>query len=174
MNDYLMFDITALLIFITLIVSNVSKNKVKGRTGQLYDALLIWSCVMIIFRVTYQIILRHCPYTPSVVIVAKVFIYLTLLFRAFVYCVGLLFIFSSTGLLPLFLRNETIKIMLILLFNIPILYILMDIVRNIMFEISPQMEVIILPPMMVLEICILIQLFFGFVMILYNDLVVGS
>ncbi|MBO4532278.1 MAG: EAL domain-containing protein [Treponema sp.] len=167
MNDYLMFDITALLIFLTLMVSNLSKNKVKGRTGQLYDALLVWSCIMIVFRVAYQIILRHCPYSPAIVTVAKVFVYLTLLFRTFVYCVGLLFIFSSTGLLPLFLRNETLKIILILLFNIPILYVLMDVVRNIMFEITPQMELITLPPMMVLEICILVQLFFGFVMILW-------
>jgi hypothetical protein len=102
MNDYLMFDITALLIFITLIVSNLSKNKVKGRTGRLYDCLLITSCVTIILRVTYQLILRNCEYSNASVIWAKVFIYLALLSRSMVYCFGLLFIFSSTGLLTLF------------------------------------------------------------------------
>ena len=167
MNDWLMCDITALLIFITLMVSNLSKNKVKGRTGQLYDALLIFSCMTISFRIIYQLILRHCPYAPALVITAKVFIYLALLLRAYVYCLGLLFIFSSTGLLPIFLRNDTLKIVLILLFNIPVLYILMDMVRNIMFEITPQMEMIILSPMHVLNICILLQLFFGFIMILW-------
>ncbi len=167
MNDFLMCDITALLIFVTLIVSNLSKTRVKGRTGQLYDALLVWSCIMIVSRITYEIVLRHCPYNTTTVIIAKVFIYLTLLFRAFVYCVGLLFIFSSTGLLPLFLRNDTLKITLALLFNIPILYVLMDMVRNSMFQISPEMEIIIQSPMLVLDVSILVQLFFGFLMIIW-------
>lgn len=168
MNDYLMCDITAILIFLTLIVSNLSKNKVKGRTGQLYDALLIWSCITILFRITYQLILRHAQYSPGVVVVAKVFIYLALMGRAFVYCLGLLFIFSSTGILPLFLRNDTLKISLILLFNIPTLYILMDVFRSIMFEISTDMQLITYQPMRVVDIFILVQLFYGFLAILWN------
>ena len=140
MNDFLMCDITALLIFLTLMVSNLSKNKVKGRTGLLYDALLIWSCVTLVFRITYQLILRHAQYSQGTVVVASIFIYLALLGRGFVYCLGLLFIFSSTGILPIFLRNDTLKIILILLFNIPTLYIAMDIFRSIMFKIGPDMQ----------------------------------
>ena len=168
MNDYLMCDITAILIFMTLIVSNLSKNKVKGRTGQLYDSLLIWSCVTILFRITYQLILRNAQYSTGSVVAAKVFIYLALMGRAFVYCLGLLFIFSSTGILPLFLRNDTLKILLILLFNIPPLYILMDVFRSIMFNINVHMQIEMYPPMRVVDIFILIQLFFGFIAIVWN------
>ena len=45
MNDYMMFDVAAVLIFLTLIVSNVSKNRVKGRTISLYLAELIISSI---------------------------------------------------------------------------------------------------------------------------------
>ncbi len=168
MNDFLMCDITALLIFLTLIVSNLSKNKVKGRTGLLYDALLIWSCVTLVFRITYQLILRHAQYSQGAAVVASIFIYLALLGRGFVYCLGLLFIFSSTGILPIFLRNDTLKIILILLFNIPILYIAMDIFRSIMFQIGPDMQLIMYAPMRALDIFILMELFFGFWAIVWN------
>ena len=52
MNDSLMCDITALLIFFTLLISNISKHRIKGRTNNLYLALLIISCVTIVLRIT--------------------------------------------------------------------------------------------------------------------------
>ena len=41
MNDFMMYDISAFLIFFTLIISNISKNRVKGRTVNLYLSILI-------------------------------------------------------------------------------------------------------------------------------------
>ena len=166
MNDFLMCDITALLIFLTLIVSNLSKHRVKGRTNALYLSLLVISCITIIFRITFQLILRFCPYSPSNVFLARTVIYLYLISRCYIYSVGLMFIFSSTGILPVFYRSDTYKIIMILLFNVPVLYVLMDCVRHIMFEIDPAMKLVVLPPIIGLNICIVITLFFGFVMIL--------
>ena len=167
MNDYMMFDVSALLIFFTLIISNVSKNMVKGRTISLYLMELVVSSVTILFRITYQLILRHCEYSAASVLCAKIFVYLSLLSRSFVYPIGLLFVFSLIGILPLFLRNDTMKIFLILLFNVPSLYILMDCIKNIIFEITPEMQIVILSPMIVLNLCILLVLCFGFGVILY-------
>ena len=166
MNDYLMCDVTALLIFFTLIISNVSKHRVKSRTNNLYIALLFVSCVAIVFRITYQLIIRHCDYSKPVVFWLRLFIYLYMAFRCYIYAVGLVFIFSSTGILPVFYHSDTYKIFMILLFNVPILYILMDSVKHIMFDIDRNMKLIILPPVIVLNVCIVIMLFFGFVMIL--------
>ena len=167
MNDYMMFDVAAVLIFLTLIVSNVSKNRVKGRTISLYLAELIISSITIIFRLTYQIILRHCAYSATTVTVAKIFVYLALISRSFVYPVGLLFVFSLIGLLPLFYRNDTMKVFLILLFNVPVLYILMDCIKHILFEITTDMQLVMLPPVIVLNMCILLVIVFGFGVIVY-------
>ena len=167
MNDYMMFDVSALLIFFTLIISNVSKNMVKGRTITLYLAELFVSSATIIFRITYQLILRHCQYSTSSIIWAKIFVYLSLLSRSFVYPIGLLFVLSLIGILPIFFRNDTMKIFLILLFNVPALYILMDCIKNILFEITPDMHIVMLSPMIVLNLCILLVLCYGFGVILH-------
>ena len=167
MNDFMMYDVSAILIFFTLIISNISKNRVKGRTINLYLATLIVSSITIIFRLTYQMILRHCAYSTASVVSAKIFIYLALLSRSFVYPMGLLFVFSLIGILPIFHRNDTMKIFLILLFNVPALYILMDCLKNILFEINENMELVLLPPMIVLNLCIFLVLFFGFAVIIY-------
>ena len=174
MNDFMMYDVSALFIFLTLIISNISKHRMKGRTNSLYLMVLVVSCITIAFRIIYQIILRHCPYSPDAVMIAKTFVYLSLIGRSLVYSVGLLFVFSSIGILPIFLRNDTLKIFLILLFVIPILYILMDCVKHIIFKITKDMELIFLPPMVVLNICILTLLFFGFVMLLVYQRVLNK
>lgn len=165
MNDFLMFDITALLIFITLIVSNISKHRVKSRTNNLYIAMLIVSCATIIFRIAFQLILRHCDYSKQSILAAKILVYLYLIFRCYIYSVGLTFVFSSLGILPVFYRSDSYKIILLLLFHIPVLYILMDCIKNIMFEIKRNMQLVFLPPVIVLNICIVLMLFFGFIMI---------
>ena len=166
MNDYLMCDVTALLIFFTLIISNVSKHRVKSRTNNLYIALLFVSCIAIVFRITYQLIIRHCDYSKPVVFWLRFFIYLYMVFRCYIYAVGLVFIFSSTGILPVFYRSDTYKIFMILLFNVPVLYILMDCVKHIMFDIDKNMKLILYPPVIVINLCIVAMLFFGFLMIL--------
>ena len=167
MNDFMMYDISAFLIFFTLIISNISKNRVKGRTVNLYLSILIVSSITILFRLTYQLILRHCAYSDTTVLLAKIFVYLSLLSRSFVYPLGILFIFSLIGILPLFYRNDTMKVFLILLFNVPTLYILMDCIKNILFTITENMELVLLPPMLVLNLCILLVILFGFGVILY-------
>ena len=167
MNDFMMYDVAALLIFFTLIISNISKNTVKGKTVNLYLTELIVSSITIIFRLTYQIILRHCAYSVTSVTVAKVFVYLALISRSFVYPIGLLFIFSLIGLLPLFHRNDTMKIFMILLMSVPVLYILMDCIKNILFEITENMELVFLSPMIVLNLCILIVIICGIGVIVY-------
>ncbi len=166
MNDFMMYDVSALFIFLTLIISNISKHRMKGRTNSLYLMTLVVSCITIAFRIIYQLILRHNAYSPNVVFIARTFVYLSLIGRSLVYSVGLSFVFSSIGILPIFLRNDTLKIFLILLFTIPILYILMDCVKHIIFTITKDMQLVFLSPMVVLNICILTLLFFGFVMLL--------
>ena len=86
--------------------------------------------------------------------------------RCYIYTVGLMFVFSSTGILPVFYRSDTYKIILILIFNVPVLYVLMDCIKHIMFDIDRNMNIIIKPPVIVLNLCIVFMLFFGFLMIL--------
>ena len=166
MNDPLMCDITALLIFFTLIISNVSKHRMKGRTNNLYLALLIVACVTIVFRVSFQLILRHCSYSKTTVFIARFVMYTYMISRIYIYIVGLMFVFSSTGILPVFLRSDTYKITLMLMFNVPVLYVLMDSVKHIMFDIDRRMNLVLKPPIIFLNVCIVIMLFFGFLMIL--------
>ena len=166
MNDTLMYDVTALIIFSTLIISNISKHRMKGRTNNLYLALLIVSCVTIVFRITYQIILRNCVYSHASVTWARVFIYAYFVLRCYIYTLALMFVFSSTGILPVFSRNDTYKIILSLLFNVPVLYVLMDCFKHIMFEIDRKMNLVLLPPFAILNLCIVLMLFFGFIMII--------
>lgn len=166
MNDFMMYDVSAFFIFFTLIISNITKHRMKGRTNTLYLMVLIVSSITIAFRIVYQLMLRHCDYTPNIALLVRTFVYLALISRSLVYSVGLLFVFSSIGILPVFLRNDTLKIFLILLFTIPILYILMDSAKHIIFTITNKMELVFLSPMIVLNICILTLLLFGFVIIL--------
>ena len=166
MNDWLMCDITSLLIFITLIVSNLTKNRVKGRTNSLYLSLLIVACTTITFRIIYQLIQRHCVYSTSSVFALKLFIYLYLISRCYIYAVGLLFIFSSTGIIPVFYRNDTYKIIMILIFNVPVLYILMDCIKHILFTVDKSMNITIQAPIIIVNVSIVLMLFFGFIMIL--------
>ena len=166
MNDSLMCDITALLIFFTLLISNISKHRIKGRTNNLYLALLIISCVTIVLRITVQEMLRNCHYSSATVFWFRFVMYTYMICRCYIYATGLMFVFSSTGLFPIFARSDTYKIFLILLFNVPVCYVLMDSIKHIMFEIDKNMNLILLPPIMVVNICIVIMLFFGFLMIL--------
>ena len=166
MNDYLMCDITALIIFFTLIISNISKHRVKSRTNNLYIAVLIVACCAIVFRITFQLILRHCDYSKPIIVLLRAIICIYLVLRCSIYFVGLIFIFSSIGILPVFFRNDTYKIILLLLFNIPILYVLMDCIKHIMFEIDKDMNLVLKPPVIILNVCIVVMLFFGFLMIL--------
>ena len=166
MNDSLMCDITALVIFCTLIISNITKNQVKGRTNNLYLTLLITACITIIFRITFQLILRNFEYSPATVFWARCVLYIYMICRCYIYSFGLLFVFSSTGILRVFYRSDTYKIVLILLFNVPIIYIFMDCFKHIMFEIDRNMNIVLHPPIIVLNACIVLMLFFGFLMIL--------
>ena len=166
MNDFLMCDITALLIFITLIVSNLSKHRVKSRTNNLYLALLTVSTLTIVFRITFEIILRHCVYSTPILLWTRIFIYIYMILRCCIYWVGLIFIFSSIGILPVFYRNDTYKIIMLLLILVPVLYILMDCLKHIIFVIDRNMNLVMLPPVIVLNLCIVFMLFFGFIMII--------
>ena len=163
MNDFMMYDVSAFFIFLTLIISNISKHRIKGRTNSLYLSVLVVSCITIVFRIIYQLILRHYEYSNNVEFVVRTFVYLSLIGRSLVYSVGLTFVFSSIGILPIFMRNDTLKLFLFILFLVPILYILMDCVKHIIFNVTKNMELVFLPPMIVLNICILTLLFFGFV-----------
>lgn len=165
MNDFMMYDVSALLIFFTLIISNISKHRMKGRTNSLYLMVLIVASITISFRIAYQLLLRHNDYSANVAFIIRTIVYLSLISRSLVYSVGLLFIFSSIGILPIFIRNDTLKLFLIILFSVPILYILMDCVKHIIFSITPAMDLVFLPPMIVLNICILAMLVFGFIML---------
>lgn len=166
MNDFMMYDVSAFFIFMTLIISNISKHRMKGRTNSLYLMVLVVSCITIVFRIIYQILLRRCEYSNNIEIVIRTFVYLSLIGRSLVYSVGLSFVFSSIGILPVFVRNDTLKLFLFILFLVPILYILMDCIKHIIFDITRNMEIVFLPPMIVLNISILTLLFFGFVMML--------
>ncbi|MBO4640544.1 MAG: EAL domain-containing protein [Treponema sp.] len=166
MNDSLMCDITALIIFFTLIISNITKNRVKGRTNNLYFLLLITCCTTIVFRISFQLILRHCEYSSTNVFWARFVLYLYMICRCCIYSFGLLFVFSSTGILRVFYRSDTYKIILVLLFSVPMLYILMDCFKHIMFDIDKNMNIVLHPPIIVLNTCIVLTLFFGFLMIL--------
>ena len=166
MNDPLMCDISALLIIITLILSNISKHRLKGRTNNLYVALLIVSCATIVFRISFQLILRHCDYSRQTVFWARCVMYIYMILRIYVYSTGLMFVFSSTGIFPVFNRSDTYKIFLALLFNVPVLYVLMDCFKHIMFDIDKNMNIVLKPPIIVLNACIVLMLFFGFIMIL--------
>lgn len=165
MNDYMMYDVSALIVFFTLIISNVSKHRMKGRTNALYLMLLIISSITLIFRLSYKLILRNFDYSPGIVTTARILIYCALIARSYVYSLGLMFVFSSIGILPVFKRNDSLTVILLLLFNVPVLYILMDCVKHIIFDINRNMELVLLKPMIVLDICILVLLFFGFVII---------
>lgn len=166
MNDPLMCDITALLIFFTLIISNISKNRVKSRTNNIYLVVLLVACGTIVFRIAFQLVLRHCEYSKTVVFVARTLMYIYMILRIYIYSTGLMFVFSSTGISPVFNRSDTYKIFLALMFNVPVLYIFMDCFKHIMFQIDRDMNLILLPPIMVPNICIVIMLLFGFIMIL--------
>ena len=124
MNDFMMYDVSALLIFFTLIISNISKHRMKGRTNSLYLMVLIVASITISFRIAYQLLLRHNDYSANVAFIIRTIVYLSLISRSLVYSVGLLFIFSSIGILPICIRNDTLKLFLIILFSVPILYIL--------------------------------------------------
>lgn len=167
MNDFMMYDVTALLIFVTLIVSNFSKNKIKGRTNWLYTVELIVCVVTLIFRLTYQLILRNCTYSQGVVLIAKIFIYLALTAHSLIYPVGMYFVFSSLGIYPLVNRNVALRISMILLSLIPLIYILMDTISNTIFVINTQMQIKYLAPVWILNICILLLVLFGFILSLY-------
>ena len=166
MNDSLMCDITALVIFGTLIISNITKNRVKGHTNNLYFSVLITACITIFLRITFQMILRHFEYSSTTVFWARCVLYIYLICRCYIYSFGLLFVFSSTGILRVFYKSDTYKIFLVLLFNIPVLYILMDCFKHIMFEIDRNMNLVLHSPIIVVNASIVLMLFFGFIMIL--------
>ena len=167
MNDFMMYDVTAILIFATLIVSNIEKNKIKGRTNFLYTAVLVVCVITLVFRLTYQLILRHCAYAPASVLVAKSFIYLALIAHSFIYPVGIVFIFSSLGILPLINKNQVLKISIFLLSLIPVVYILMDIYSNTLFIIDENMKMIVQNPMHIIDVCIVLILLFGYGLAIY-------
>ncbi len=166
MNDSLMCDITALLIFFTLIISNVSKHRIKGRTNNIYLVLLIISCITICLRVLVQELMRHLSYSSTNLFWIRFVMYAYMISRIYIYSSGLMFVFSATGIITIITRSDTYKIFLLLLFNVPVCYVLMDSIKHIMFQIDRNMNLVLLPPIMVPNICIVCMLFFGFLMIL--------
>ena len=82
MNDFLMYDVSALIVFGTLIISNISKHRMKGLTNSLYLAILIVSSVTIIFRLIFKLVLRNCEYSPQIVTFVRTMVYLSLISRS--------------------------------------------------------------------------------------------
>lgn len=162
MNDYMMFDVTALLIFSTLIVSNISKNRIKGHTSWLYTIELIVCVVTLLFRLTYQILLRHVPYSEGSVFLVKSFVYLSLVGHCCIYPVGIWFVFSSIGIVPIVRKSMTLKILMLIISLVPLIYILMDIISNTIFIIDDHMKLVFLGPLWILNISIVILMLFGF------------
>ena len=162
MNDFMMYDVSAFFIFLTLIVSNITKNIVKGKTSRLYTLTLIICTITLLFRLIYQIILRACPYTHNTVVVASVFIYLALIWHSIVYPMGIYFVLSSLGILPLVTRSSTLRMTMLFLSFIPIIYILMDFVSHTLFIINENMTVTWCDPIWILIICIVMIMLFGF------------
>ena len=167
MNDFMMYDVTALIIFATLIVSNISKNKINGRTNWLYTIELIVCVATLVFRLTYQLLLRHVEYSAASVIWVKVFVYLSLLGHSAIYPVGIWFIFSSIGILPLVNKNTALKIAMYIISLVPAIYILMDTISNTIFLVNNQMQLIFLPPDYILDVCVVMILLFGYVLACY-------
>lgn len=167
MNDFMMYDVTALLIFSTLIVSNIEKNKIKGRTNFLYTTELIVCVITILFRLTYQLILRHTTYTTATLKVTEAFLYLALIGHSFIYPVGMFFVFSSLGILPLINKNQVVKMCIFLLSLVPLVYILMDIFSHTLFLIDENMNLLIQKPMLILNICVVLILLFGYGLVIY-------
>ena len=162
MNDYMMFDVTAILIFATLIVSNISKNRIKGRTSWLYTIELIVCVVTLVFRLTYQLLLRHVPYSAGSVILVKSFVYLALLGHCCIYPVGIWFVFSSIGIVPIVRKSITLKILMLIISLVPVIYILMDCISNTIFLIDENMKLVFLGPLWILNISIVTIMLFGF------------
>ncbi|MBR5401330.1 MAG: EAL domain-containing protein [Treponema sp.] len=167
MNDFMMYDVSAFFIFGTLIISNMSKNKIKSKANLLYTIELVVCMITIIFRLTFQIILRHAPYSAASVFAAKSFVYLALLSQSFIYPLGIYFVFSLVGLLPLVKKSATIKILTLILSLVPIIYILMDLMSNTIFEIDTNMKLVLLRPRMVLNTCVVVMLCCGFLVACY-------
>ena len=167
MNDFMMYDVSAFFIFGTLIISNMFKNKIKSRANLLYTIELVVCMITIIFRLTFQIILRHAPYSAASVFAAKSFVYLALLSQSFIYPLGIYFVFSLVGLLPLVKKSATIKILTLILSLVPIIYILMDLMSNTIFEIDANMKLVLLRPRMVLNTCVVVMLCCGFLVACY-------
>ena len=150
MNDFMMYDVSAFFIFGTLIISNMAKNKIKSRANLLYTIELIVCMITIIFRLTFQIILRNASYSDTSVLAAKTFVYLALLSHSLIYPLGIYFVFSLIGILPLVRKSATIKILTLILSLVPVIYILMDLMSNTIFEIDANMNLVLLGPRMVL------------------------
>jgi len=169
MNDYMMFDLSAFGIFVTLIVSNISQHIVKGKTNFLYNVELGICSLTILLRITYQIILRVGVYSHALVTLATAFIYSSLIVHSLIYPIGIYFVFSSVGILPLIHRSSTLKISMLLLSLIPVIYIIMDIISHTLFTISADMTLIWLRPLFILDLCIIVILIFGLALILYYN-----
>ena len=152
-----MCDITGFLIFFTLYISDLLKYKVNQRTGRFYDFILIISCITIIFRVLYQILLRTCTYSFAIEILIRILIYLALMCRVLVYSLGALFAFSATGLLPLLRRKDFQKLIIFLFYLIPNLYIIVDIFNQMMFSLDNSMNLVWYRSSLLLDITIIIQ-----------------
>lgn len=162
-----MFDISAILIFSVLICANLSKNKLKGKTNLFFFQELIISTITIIFRLIYQFILRYGNNSNATVIIAKIFVYASLIAHNFVYPIGIYFVFSSFGILRVLKRKESLKFLMIFLIYIPLLYIFIDFISQTLFVITDDLTLEYLPPFRILSLCSMGILFFGLAMMIY-------
>lgn len=170
MNDYMMYDVTALLVFATLIVSNISKNKIKGRTNWLYTIELIVCITTIAFSLTAQLIERHCAYTSLTVFLEKMFLYLQLIGHSLIYPVGIAFVLTSIGIQSLVNKSMSLKISMLIISLIPIIYILMDVISNTLFVVqfdAGKMNVEFTNTVWILNICVVLILLYGYGLTLF-------
>lgn len=167
MNDFMIFDTSALVLLAALICASLSTRKFKGTTNGYYFVVLLVSSLIVLFRLAFQIILRIYPYSESTVAFASVFVYLYFMIHSTLYPFVIFYVFSAIGVLRIVKKTWTIKAIMIALVDIPLLYILIDCFLHTIFRITPSMEVEFLFPARIFSFCYISLLSYSFIVVLY-------
>ena len=166
MNNFLVFNVTSLILFLTLFITMLSRKNFHGITNHLFILGIIVSIIANVFRLAFTGIINYCVPGAGAAIAAKIFLYLFYITRSFIFPIVILYLYSKIGILQLYKNNLLLRLLVESLILFPILFIITNIFTDKIFVITDNLEVMISKLIGIEYICTIIILCIGIVTIL--------
>ncbi len=163
MISFAYFDLCAICILLTIIISALIRKSFKGFTNIFYLMELICLFICAILNLASTAILKYLPISPLYTNIAYILIYLFYIFNSFIIPIAWCYILSLLGNFFNNFHRKSFKFILAMLCLLPIIYILSNLYTHKIFYIDHRNEIIFFRSLCFIYICTFFELILCFV-----------